>query len=87
MDYTEPFKLIGIHNEHPATLYVQFSLGNRYFMYELNKFHKSEHIREQIFETSYSELSIDPQDEEYLIGKLKFFPKTKRVINEYRFHA
>lgn len=87
MDYTEPFKLIGIHNEDPANLYVQFSLGDRYFMYEFNKFTKSEHIHEQCYDSTYSELKIEPQDEEYLMGKLTFFPKTKHIINEYRFHA
>lgn len=81
------FKIIGIHNEHPATLYIQFSMGERYYIYELSKFRKSEEIREQCFDNSYSELSIDLQDKEYLIGKLKFFPKTKRVINEYRYKA
>jgi hypothetical protein len=87
VDNTESFKLIGIHNQHPAKLFVQFSLGDRYFMYEFNRCDKIELIREQCFETIYAERRIDPQEEDYLIGKLKFFPKTKRVINEYRYHA
>lgn len=87
MENTEPFKLIGIHNQHPTILFVQFSLGDRYFIYELNRFLKSEQICEQCFTERYSEVRIDPRDEEYLIAKLKFFPKTKRIISEYRFQA
>jgi len=34
IDKTEPAKVIGIHNQNPKILYIQFSHGKRYFIYK-----------------------------------------------------
>lgn len=82
---TMPAKLIGIHNQDHNTLYIQFSLGQRYFIYErCPKLHK-ETVHEELFGKKHNVRlrGLSHEDEKYLISKLRFMPQAKKAISFY----
>jgi len=85
IDRTEPTKLIGIHNQNPSILYIQFSLGERYFIYKRCLTLNREMIFEELFGKKHnlSRRPLSSEDEQYLISKLRFMPKTKNAISYY----
>jgi len=86
LDRDHELKLIGIHNQDPDALYIQFSVGDRYFIYERLIRSKSECIQEQLFGTKEGyRHSLGDEDEQFLINRLRFMPKTKRVFSDYNF--
>ncbi|CAA7600247.1 Hypothetical protein DEACI_0899 [Acididesulfobacillus acetoxydans] len=87
VERTQPLKLIGIHNEDPLILYIQFSLGERYFVYERNLMSKNERVREELFGRKHHlrQRSLNNEDEEYLISSLRFMPKAKKAISYYTY--
>lgn len=79
-------QLIGIHNQDPLTLYIQFSVGDKYYIYERDCVTKSESIKEEIFgDKVYTRQSLNHGTEQLLMGKIIFYPKIKRVIRAYPF--
>lgn len=82
-----PTKLIGIHNQDHNTLYIQFCLGQRYFIYERSlKFYKETVLEELFGKKHHLRLrAISHEDEQYLISMLRFMPKTKKAIAFYPF--
>jgi len=85
IDKNEPTKLIGIHNQNPNILYIQFSLGERYFIYKRCLLSNREMVFEELFGKKHnlSRRPLSLEDEQYLISKLRFMPKTKNAINSY----
>ena len=49
IDKTKPTKVIGIHNQNPQTLYIQFSIGDRYFTYKRCLVLNREVVYEELF--------------------------------------
>jgi len=79
-------QIIGIHNQDPLALFVQFSVGDRYFIYERDCLKKSESVQEELFEKkAYNRQILNDRDEQILLGKIIFNPKIKRVIKDYPF--
>lgn len=80
-----PIKLIGIHNQNPKALCIQFSLGQRYFIYKRCLINHQEAIYEELFgkkdDLRYRPLSLD--DKRQLISRLRFVPKAKKAISFY----
>jgi len=89
IDRTEPTKLIGIHNQNPNTLYIQFSLGERYFIYKRCLTLNRDMVYEELFGKKHnlSRRSLNSEDEQYLISRLRFMPKAKNAISFYAFKA
>ncbi|WP_407312795.1 hypothetical protein [Desulfosporosinus sp. SB140] len=85
IDKTQPIKLIGIHNQDPKSLYIQFSLGQRYFVYLRQLKPNYETVSEELFgkKDNFRLRALCPDDEKYLISNLKFIPKSKRAISFY----
>ena len=81
----EPIQLIGIHNQNPLILYIQFSLDQRYFIYKRCLATKSEIVNEELFgiKDKFRLRGLNHEDELYLISKLRFMPKTKKVFSFY----
>lgn len=79
-------KLIGIHNQDPMTLFVQFSVGERYYIYERDCVTKSESVKEENFGVNkYYRQDLNSVDEKILLGMIMFYPKIKRAISDYPF--
>ncbi|EHQ91295.1 hypothetical protein [Desulfosporosinus youngiae] len=89
IDKTEPTKVIGIHNQNPKILYIQFSHGKRYFIYKRCLTINKDMVYEELFGKTHnlSRRSLNREDEQYLISKLRFMPKTKNAISFYAFKA
>lgn len=89
IDKTEPTKVIGIHNQNPNILFIQFSHGERYFIYKRCLTLNREMIFEELFGKKHnlSRRSLNSEDEQYLISKLRFMPKTKNAISFYNHKA
>lgn len=85
IDKTQPTKLIGIHNQNPKTLYIQFSIGERYFTYKRSLVLNREVIYEELFGKKHNcrQRAVSSEDEQYLISKLRFMPKSKKAISYY----
>ena len=85
IDKTQPTDLIGIHNQDPSRLYIQFSLDQRYFIYKRCLTINREMVREELFgRKHYLRLrALSHEDEQYLISRLRFMPKTKKAISFY----
>lgn len=82
---TQSIKVIGIHNQDPNTLLIQFSHGERYFIYHRCPRIKIEMVSEELFGKKHylRQRSLSSNDEQYLISLLKFMPKTKKAISFY----
>lgn len=79
-------QIIGIHNQDPLALFVQFSVGERYYIYERDRITKTESVKEELFgEKNFSRKNLNSMDEQILLGKIMFYPKIKRAINDYPF--
>ena len=79
-------RIIGIHNQDPLALFVQFSVGERYYIYERDCVTKSESVKEELFEEkNFGRKDLDLKDEQILLGKIMFNPKIKRVTKYYPF--
>jgi len=79
-------QIIGIHNQDPLALFVQFSVGEHYYIYERDCVTKSESIKEELFEEkSYGRKNLNRMEEQLLQGKIMFIPKIKRVVKDYPF--
>ena len=78
-------KIIGIHNQDPLALFVQFSVDEHYYIYERDCRSKSESVKEELFGDTYNRQHVEPIDEKILLGKIMFNPKIKRVIRDYPF--
>jgi len=89
IDKTKPTKVIGIHNQNPKILYIQFAQGERYFIYKRCLTINKDMVYEELFgkKHSLSRRSLSSEDEQYLISKLRFMPKTKNAISFYAFKA
>jgi len=85
IDKTQPTKLIGIHNQDPSTLYIQFALDERYFVYERCLGLNREMVNEELFgkKHNFRQRALSSDDEQYLITRLRFMPKTRKAINSY----
>ncbi|TGE38596.1 hypothetical protein E4K67_11785 [Desulfosporosinus fructosivorans] len=85
IDKTLPTELIGIHNQDPYILYIQFSINQRYFQYKRCLASSSETVQEELFgRKDHSRLrALCHEDEQYLISKLRFMPKAKKAISFY----
>lgn len=79
-------QIIGIHNQDPLALFVQFSIGEHYYIYERDRLTKSESVKEELFgEKVYGRKDLNRRDEQTLLGKILFIPKIKKVIKDYPF--
>lgn len=80
-------KVIGIHNQNPRILYIQFSHGERYFIYKRCLSANREMVFEELFGRQHglNRRPLSSEDEQYLIAKLRFMPKTKNAISFYSF--
>lgn len=89
IDKTETTNVIGIHNQNPRILYIQFSHGERYFIYKRCLTINKDMVYEELFgkKQSLSRRALSSEDEQYLISKLRFMPKTKNAISFYAFKA
>ncbi|AET69981.1 hypothetical protein Desor_4576 [Desulfosporosinus orientis DSM 765] len=89
IDKAEPVTLIGIHNQNPNILYIQFSLGDQYFMYKRCLLSNKEMIYEELFgkKPHLRWRSLNKEDEQYLMAKLRFMPKAKNAISFYTYSA
>ena len=78
-------KLVGIHNQDPQVLFIQFALGERYFIYQRETALSRETVREELFgkKEAFRLRALNPSDEQYLISNLKFIPKAKNAISFY----
>jgi len=87
IDKTQPLKLIGIHNQDPRTLYIQFSLGERYFTYKRSLALNREVVYEELFgkKHNYRQRALTSEDEQYFISTLRFMPKTRKAIGFYSY--
>lgn len=87
IDKSETTTIIGIHNQNPNVLYIQFSHGERYFIYKRCLTLSKEMIYEELFGKKHnvSRRSLNHEDEQYLISKLRFMPKTKNAISFYSY--
>ncbi|TGE33541.1 hypothetical protein [Desulfosporosinus sp. Sb-LF] len=82
---SSPIQIIGIHNQDHNILFIQFCLGQRYFIYErCPKLHK-ETVYEELFGQKHNLRlrGLGREDEQYLITNLRFMPKAKRAISFY----
>lgn len=72
-------QLIGIHNQDPLTLYIQFSVGDKYYIYERDCVTKSESIKEEIFgHKVYTRQSLNHGTEQSIAGKNHLLPQNKK---------
>ena len=87
IDKTQPMELIGIHNQDPSILYIQFSLDQRYFIYKRCLAINSEMVNEELYgrKHNFRLRALCHEDEQHLISKLRFMPKTKKAISFYSF--
>lgn len=87
IDRTQPTELIGIHNQDPSILYIQFSLAQRYFIYQRCLTINHEMVHEELFgrKHQFRLRALSHEDEQDLISKLRFIPKTKKAISFYSF--
>ncbi|KLU65544.1 hypothetical protein DEAC_c26810 [Desulfosporosinus acididurans] len=78
-------KLIGIHNQDPKILFIQFSLGLRYFVYRRDLEVFQETVLEELFSRKdpFRLRPLNRKDQEYLITNLKFNDKAKKAISFY----
>jgi len=85
IDLAQPAELIGIHNQDPSILYIQFSLDLRYFIYTRCLTINSEMVKEELFgrKHNFRLRALSHEDEQYLISKLRFMPKTKKTFSFY----
>lgn len=85
IDKTKLTKLIGIHNQNPKTLHIQFSLGERYFIYKRCLLLNKETVYEELFGKKHNlrQRALNSEDEKFLISLLRFMPKTKKAISFY----
>lgn len=85
IDKTQPIKIIGIHNQDRHTLLIQFSHGERYFIYHRCPRINIEMVSEELFGKKHylRQRPLSNDDEQYLISLLKFTPKTKKAISFY----
>lgn len=84
---TQPTELIGIHNQNPSILYIQFSIAQRYFIYKRCLTINSEMVQEELFgrKDNFRLRALSHEDEQYLISMLRFMPKTKKAISFYSY--
>ena len=89
IDKTEPTKLIAIHNQNPNILYIQFSHGERYFIYKRCLTINKDMVYEELFGRKHnlSRRSLSSEDEQYFISMLRFMPKAKNALSFYAFRA
>lgn len=85
----QPIKLIGIHNQDPKSLFIQFSLGQRYFVYQRLITIRRETVFEELFgkKDNFRLRPLCSDDEQYLISNLKFMPKAKKAISFYPYNS
>jgi len=85
IDKTQSLQIIGIHNQDPKILLIQFSHGERYFIYQRCPKANIEMVREELFGKKHHlrQRSLCYDDEQYLISLLRFMPKTKKAISFY----
>lgn len=85
IDRTQPTELIGIHNQSRTTLFIQFALDQRSFIYKRCLQIKREMVYEELFgrKQNFRLRALSHEDEQYLISKLRFIPKTKKAISFY----
>lgn len=63
--------VIGIHNQDPLALYVQFSVDEHYYIYERDCVSISEYVKEELFEEkNYGRKDLHHLDEQILLGKI-----------------
>jgi len=84
---TKPPELIGIHNQALSILYIQFAIDQRYFIYQRCLTINREMVYEELFgrKHNFHLRALCHEDEQYLISKLRFMPKTKKAISFYSF--
>jgi hypothetical protein len=87
IDRAQPTELIGIHNQNPSILYIQFSIDQRYFIYKRCLAINREMVNEELFGKKHNSRlrALSHEDEQFLISKLRFMPKTKKAISFYSF--
>ncbi|KUO62600.1 MAG: hypothetical protein APF84_02305 [Gracilibacter sp. BRH_c7a] len=79
-------QIIGIHNQDPLALFIQFSVGERYYIYERDCVTRFESVKEELYEKKrYGRVDLDLKDEQVLLGKIMFNPKIKKVMKDYPF--
>lgn len=85
IDKTQPMQIIGIHNQDPNTLFIQFSQGERFFIYQRCPKLNLEIVSEELFGKKHHlrQRSVSRDDEQHLISMLRFLPKTKKAISFY----
>lgn len=85
LNKAQPVRLIGIHNQDSNSLYIQFSLGERYFVYLRQLKPNRETVSEELFgrKDCFRLRALCLDDEQYLISNLKFIPKSKKAISFY----
>lgn len=85
IDKSLSLKIVGIHNQDPNTLIIQFSHGERYFIYQRSPMINIECVYEELFGKQHHlrQRSLSSIDEQYLISLLRFTPKTKKAISFY----
>lgn len=85
IDKTQSVEIIGIHNQDPNILFIQFSHGEQYFIYQRCPKLNFESIQEELFGKKHAlrQRSLSSDDEHYLISMLRFLPKTKKAISFY----
>jgi len=77
-------QIIGIHNQDPLILYVQFSVDERYYIYGRDRVTRSESVQEELFgKEVYNRIVLDHTEEQILFGKIMFHPKIKKAIQDY----
>jgi len=73
-------QIIGIHNQDPLALFIQFSVGER------DCVTRFESVKEELYEKKrYGRVDLDLKDEQVLLGKIMFNPKIKKVMKDYPF--
>ena len=85
IDKNLAMKIIGIHNQDPNTLFIQFSYGEQYFIYQRCPKINIESVYEELFGKKHHlrQRSLSYMDEQYLISLLRFIPRTKKEISFY----
>ena len=85
INLTQPTELIGIHNQDHSILYIQFSIDQRYFIYKRCLTINKEMVHEELFgrKHNFRLRALSHDDEQFLISKLRFMPKTKKAISAY----
>lgn len=85
IDRTLPAEIIGIHNQDPNNLFIQFSLGDRFFIYQRSPKLNIEIVLEELFgkKDNLRQRSLSHEDQQFLISLLRFMPKSKKAICFY----